>query len=197
MIRSTLTLISLAFLIAGCADPPTLIVKDPDTAFVTSYTIKNDTLYHGPYTKKDAAGILLEKGTYVEGQLHGMRELFHPDGQVKVRERYKNGMITDLYEYFYPNGQVELKGYYINGEMYGVWRKYYKDGSLLEEVTMSGNEENGPFTEFHPNGKLQAQGYYLHGPNEDGVLKLYDESGELYKTMLCDSGWCSTTWKKE
>ena len=35
------------------------------------------------------------------------------------------------------------------------------------------------------------------GPNEDGILKLYDESGTLYKTMLCDSGKCVTTWQKQ
>ncbi len=62
---------------------------------------------------------------------------------------------------------------------------------------MVNSEEMGPFTEYYANGKIQAEGTYLHGPNEDGQLKLFDESGELYKIMLCDSGKCITTWQKE
>lgn len=184
-------------ILCACGQPLTRTEMDPATHFETVYSINRDSLNHGPYTRKDSAGVLLESGTYQEGKLHGIRELFYPDGKVKVRERYHQGVITDLYEYFHPNGNTELTGYYVNGEMYGIWKKYYEDGKLLEEVTMSKNEELGPFTEYYPNGKLQAQGYYLHGPNEDGVLKLYDESGELYKTMLCDSGRCQTTWQKE
>lgn len=176
---------------------PSIVEHDDATGFIITYAIeKKNSLYHGPYTKTDSTGILLEKGSYDNGKLTGVRELYFPDGKVKVRERYKNGQIDDLYEYFHPNGQPELKGYYINGEMYGVWKKYLDDGSLFEEVTMSKNEEMGPFTEYYKDGRLQAEGYYLHGPNEDGLLKLYNESGELYKTMLCDSGRCYTTWQK-
>ena len=158
---------------------------------------KEDSLYHGPYVKTDSAGVLLERGIYSEGQLHGIREILFPDGTVKVRERYMNGQITDLYEFFFPNGQHELKGYYIEGAMYGPWKKYNDKGQLLEIVTMINNEEMGPFEEYNPDGSLAAQGTYLHGPNEDGLLKLFDESGELYKTMLCDSGRCVTSWEKE
>jgi antitoxin component YwqK of YwqJK toxin-antitoxin module len=81
--------------------------------------------------------------------------------------------------------------------MYGQWRKYTSSGELLEEVTMANNEEMGPFTEYHPNGTIQAEGTYLHGPYEEGTLKLYDESGQLQKEMLCKAGRCFTVWSKE
>jgi antitoxin component YwqK of YwqJK toxin-antitoxin module len=81
--------------------------------------------------------------------------------------------------------------------MYGLWRKYNTEGQLLEEVTMIDNEEMGPFKEYHPNGRIQAEGMYLHGPNEDGQLKLYDESGQLHKEMFCYFGTCYTVWQKE
>ena len=197
MKKTFFPLLSGALLLTACAKPPAKEIVDPDTFFRTTYMLsQTDSVYHGMYTKTDSAGTLLEKGNYTGGQLNGIRELYYPDGKVKVRERYKNGQMTDLYEYFHPNGKHELKGYYINGEMYGVWRKFSASGALIEEVTMSANEEMGPFSEFHENGKLLAEGYYLHGPNEDGLLKLYDEEGVLYKTMLCDSGICRTTWEK-
>lgn len=182
----------------GCEKALYKTEVDPYTGFKSEYSIrKEDGVIHGPYTKTDSTQVLLEKGTYTNGQLHGIRELFFANGQVKIRERYNNGKITDLYEYFFPNGQHELKGYYLNGSMYGPWLKYNDKGQLLERVTMVDNEEMGPFIEYADNGKIHAEGAYLHGPNEDGILKLFDESGDLYKTMLCDSGRCVTTWEKK
>ena len=189
----------LVTIFIGCGERiSTKVEVDPDTGFKTSYTVNpKDQSYHGPYTKIDSLGILLEKGNYENGQLNGIRELFFPDGKVKVRERYTNGRISDLYEYFFPNGNLELQGQYINGAMNGIGKKYNEDGKLIEEVMMVQNEEMGPFTEYYPDGTVQTKGTYLHGPNEDGVLNLYDESGQLYKTMQCDSGICVTTWEKK
>jgi len=187
-----------AFFLSCHTGQSTKEVIDPDLGYKTNYTINSkDQSYDGPYTKVDSAGVLLEKGNYDSGKLEGIRELFFPDGKVKVRERYRKGQIADLYEYYFPNGQLQLQGQYIDGAMYGIWRKYNEDGKLLEEVMMVQNEELGPFTEYYPDGTLQTQGTYLHGPNEDGLLNLYDESGQLYKTMVCDSGICITTWEKK
>ena len=182
---------------AGCNKPLSKVETDPVTGYKTILTVKDDSIFHGPYTKSDSTGTLLERGHYHNGELHGIREILYPDGKVKVRERYSHGQIADLYEYYHPNGRHELKGYYIDGAMYGPWNKYDDEGNLVETVTMINNEEMGPFTEYYGNGKIQAEGMYLHGPNEDGQLKLFDESGELYKIMLCDSGTCITTWQKE
>lgn len=194
-----LFIISLTSCVFACKDrPATKTVVDPYSGFTTHYSvIKNDTTYHGPYTKSDSAGVLLERGIYKEGELHGIREILFPDGKVKIRERYVNGKIADLYEYYFPNGNLQLKGYYVDGAMYGPWKKYDDQGNLLEVVTMVNNEEYGPFVEYNAAGKIQAEGMYLHGPNEDGLLNLYDDDGELYKKMLCDSGVCITTWQKK
>jgi antitoxin component YwqK of YwqJK toxin-antitoxin module len=184
--------------LVGCTKDKTVIETDPDLGYITTFQVDPETgAHHGPYTKTDSAGTLLEKGMLNQGQPEGLRELYYPDGKVKVRERYKAGKLDDLYEYYYPEGKIELKGYYIDGAMYGRWVKYTRDGHLFEEVTMINNEEMGPFREYHPNGKIQAEGTYLHGPNEDGGLKLYDESGQLQKEMLCHNGRCYTLWEKE
>ena len=194
---SHLSLVILVLLTA-CQRSVTKVEIDPDVGYKTEFTNDKKTGKHdGPYTKRDTAGVLLEKGNLKLGVPHGIRELYYPNGQVKVRERYVDGRLDDLYEFFHPNGAIELKGYYVQGEMYGLWKKYTKEGQLIEEVLMIHNEENGPFTEYFPNGKIQAQGAYLHGPNEEGTLKLYDESGELYKTMLCKEGRCYTKWVRE
>ncbi len=188
----------IVLLLSGCQTHSKKQEIDPDTGYRMEYSLdKNSRLHDGPYIKKDSSGVLLEKGMLKEGVQVGIRELYYPDGKVKVRERYVNGKMDDLYEYFHPNGAVQLKGYYVQGEMYGLWRKYTPEGQLIDEVLMIANEENGPFTEYYPNGKIAAQGAYLHGANESGTLKLYNESGELYKTMQCYDGRCYTTWLKD
>ncbi len=185
-------------ILIGCQSKSTKEVVDPDIGYKTTYTLNSKTgAYDGPYTKTDSTGLLIERGTMKDGRQDQVRELYYPDGKVKIRERYVKGKMDDLYEYFHPNGAVELKGYYVDGEMYGWWSKYDPEGHLLEFVTMIRNEEYGPFTEYYPNGRLKAEGAYLHGPNEDGTLKLYDETGTLNKTMLCNAGRCYTTWQKE
>jgi antitoxin component YwqK of YwqJK toxin-antitoxin module len=187
----------ILFLFSGCSGHSRKVEIDPNTGFRTEYTTDTKSKLHdGPYIKRDSSGVLLEKGTLKQGVQEGIRELYFPDGKVNIRERYANGTMDDLYEFFHPNGVLQLKGYYIKGEMYGLWRKYSPEGKLMEKVLMIANEENGPFTEYYPDGKIAAEGAYLHGPNESGTLKLYNESGELYKTMQCYDGRCYTTWLK-
>lgn len=189
--------IFILVLFSSCQQHIRKVEIDPDTDYRTAYTTDKETKLHdGPYVRKDSSGALLEKGTLKQGVQVGIREIYFPDGKVKIRERYVNGRLDDLYEYFHPNGALQLKGYYIRGEMYGLWRKYTPEGKLIEEVLMMANEENGPFKEYYPDGTIQAEGAYLHGPNESGTLKLYNESGELYKTMQCYGGRCFTTWLK-
>jgi antitoxin component YwqK of YwqJK toxin-antitoxin module len=188
----------LLLALSACTKGKQVTEKDPELGFISTFTVDRKTEKNdGPYSKTDSLGVLMEKGFMKQGQQHGIRELYYPDGKVKIRERYKDGELDDLYEYFFPDGTLELKGYYIDGAMYGRWVKYTQDGKLLEEVTMIDNEEMGPFREYYPNGKIQAEGTYLHGPNEDGGLKLYDETGQLYKEMLCYNGRCYTRWQKE
>jgi len=188
----------LPLLLAGCSNGKSVVETDPDLGYKTTYLVDAKTgERNGPYTKTNADGVLLEKGLFQQGQQHGIRELYYPDGTLKIRERYKQGAMDDLYELNFPSGRHELIGYYIDGAMYGIWKKYTEDGHLLEEVTMINNEEMGPFKEYYPNGNIQAEGTYLHGPNEDGRLKLYEESGQLQKEMLCYAGRCYTVGDKK
>lgn len=185
--------------LCACSEPIVPYTEtDPDTGFTAVYGMHKKTgKYEGPYTRMDSTGVLLERGNYRNGALQGIRELYYPDGTVKVRERHEGGEMIGLYEYFYPDGKPELWGYYIDGAMYGLWRKYAPEGYLLEEVMFSQNEERGPFWEYHPDGTLKVEGTYLNGPEEEGRLNLYDPSGKLYKTMWCQHGRCYTTWERE
>ena len=107
------------------------------------------------------------------------------------------GQFTGEYRLYHDNGELKQKGTYRNNAMTGPWETYYDNGQLKERVQFEGNMENGPFIEYHRNGKLAAEGAYKEGDYEHGELKIYNENGELIRSMLCDNGRCQTTWSAE
>lgn len=168
------------------------------TGYVIKYTRRAfDYAREGEYTRSAPNGKLLEVAHYANDTLDGLRILFYETGDTQIVETYKNGNFEGVYKAFYPNGQLELLGQYAANAMDGEWKRYYDTGELMEVVTLRENMENGPFKEYYKNGNLKAEGNYKDGDNENGLLKLYDESGTLIRTMNCEMGVCRTIWKKE
>lgn len=157
----------------------------------------NDYAKEGMFVKFGASGKKMEEAHYANDTLDGLRILYSEKGDTQIVESYKKGAFDGEYRIFHENGKLKLLGIYENNIMIGKWKGYYDNGALKEEVTFVDNQENGPFIEYHPNGKLKAEGTYLNGDFEQGELKLYDESGKLYRRMECDKGICKTIWQAD
>jgi len=142
-------------------------------------------------------GKVQEESNYTNGILAGERKLYYDNGKLQAIERYEKGTFAGIYQAFYENDTLELEGQYIDGVMNGKWKRYYETGKIMEVVMFKDNEENGPFIEYYENGKTKAEGTYMNGDNEHGELKMYDETGELERTMNCLMGRCETVWQKE
>lgn len=142
-------------------------------------------------------GVLIEVAHYRSDTLDGQRIIFTATGDTSIIENYRTGIFQGPYRLYHDNGILKQEGSYVNNEMTGAWKTYYENGQLKEEVAFKANLENGPFIEYHENGKLAAEGAYIDGDYEHGELKIYDEQGELIRTMECDHGRCSTTWSAE
>jgi antitoxin component YwqK of YwqJK toxin-antitoxin module len=174
----------------------TVIIKDENGKIIEKYETSGDSIRSGLSEKFDSNGNLRSTETYLNGLLTGERTIYYPTGEKQIIEHYQLGDFDGLYQFFFQSGQLEFEGNYLKNEMIGDWKRYYTNGQLQEIVRFEGNEENGPFIEYYENGQLKAEGQYYHGDNEHGLLKLYDESGELYRKMECDSGKCHTIWKR-
>ncbi len=188
----------LALLLFACKQKGALetIENKDEAGYVERYTRrKSDFAKEGLYTRIDPQGKKVEEALYKNDTLDGWRILYYETGDTQVLESYKTGLFHGIYKVYFPEGGVKLLGQYADNEMTGLWKGYYENGSIKEEVTFEKSEENGPFVEYYPNGKLKAQGNYLNGDYEHGELKLYDEAGQLIKTMQCDKGICRTTWE--
>ena len=172
-------------------------VQDDNGNVIESYQVNDKEQKHGQFSGFDENGKLIETANYVNGKLEGERQLFKSTGELEIAETYKNDITEGLYRVYFSNGQVSFETEYTNGTLNGIGKSYYETGVLKEEVTFVNNEENGPFREYYSNGNMEWEGTYLNGDNEFGLLKNYDESGELVKKMQCDSlAICRTIWTK-
>ena len=191
-----LTNIFLFLLIISACGPTIIEEHDENGILIAAYEIRNNQK-HGRYTAFHPNGSNFEKATYINGEIHGIRLLYRETGELQTTETYERGIMQGMFEDYHLNGKIALTGMYVDNAMDGVWKKYNEKGEILEEVTFKNNEENGPFKEYHNNGSLAAEGAYLNGDNEHGLLKIYNEQGQLIKEMDCDNGICRTKWSKE
>lgn len=195
-IQLSFLILSLIF-IFSCKESNFITIMDEGGKMTEKYKINSDSLKHGPYSAY-VDGVLSEEANYENGKLHGIRTIFHANGKPEIVETYDNDRIVGTYKTFFDTGILSQEATYINGMMQGDLKTYYKGGELKEVVTMQNNEENGPFKEYYESGNLKWEGQFLNGDNEFGLLKNYNEEGELVKKMMCDSlGVCTTIWTSE
>ena len=189
----TASLLCTFILLGACKRTET--VESEASGLLEKYSVDKKTrVKKGPYQKFETDGTLVETATYVNDALDGVRTIYFASGEPEIVEKYEAGILAGPYLSYYDNNQLEIEGQYHAGVMEGEWHRYYRSGQLMETVQFENNEENGPFIEYHENGKLKAEGQYYHGDNEHGLLKLYDENGDLMRRMECDSGICHTVW---
>lgn len=191
-------------LVFSCKSKLETIETKDEYGYLIKYSRKKDDYgKQGLYTKFYPSGTLYEEANYVNDTLHGERKLYYKSGKLEILETYDHGKFISPYKRFYEDGQLQLNGFYEDNKGTGVWTRYYQNGKVKDSVTLVDNDENGPFTEYYENGNLKAEGTYKGTdedtgyPREHGLLKMYDESGELVKKMDCNLGRCKTIWTKE
>ncbi len=197
--KNTYLFLLLIFLFCACGtnNLEQVEVIEEDGSKLSYTRNKENFAKEGTLTRFAVDGSKLEKAEYKNDTLNGFRHLYYPNGNIQVSENYVNGAFEGVFQSFYENSKLQLEGNYVKNVMEGVWKGYYDSGELKEEVLFKNNNENGPFVEYHKNGKLKAKGNYLEGDNEDGLLELFNEEGEMVKKMQCKKGVCRTTWTKE
>ena len=159
------------------------------------YQYTGDSLKHGFYKRYSQGGILQEEANYVEGKLDGERIIYNSKGEKEVSEIYTLDVLNGPLREYHPNGKLKMTCTYTDNVLSGTVNVFYPSGKLKEEVQFENNVEEGPFKEFHENGNLMWEGTYRNGENEFGLLKEYNENGELIRKMMCDErAICTTTW---
>ena len=112
--------------------------------------------------------------------VNGIVEMFHPNGQSKVRGNHIDGKSDGLWKYFYENGQLNMRGNYIDGKQNGPFETFYENGELWERGNYRDGVENGLWEHFHENGQLSLK--------RDGLWEIFDPNGNLIETKTYRNG---------
>jgi antitoxin component YwqK of YwqJK toxin-antitoxin module len=177
-------------------DLETIEARDENGNLEKYERLKSNFAKQGAYEKRSPEGILLVQAQYKNDTLEGERRYFYKNGQVESIEHFVQGKYHGKYQKFFENGALQVEQMYQNGALNGWSIGYYRSGQIKEKVMLQDNEENGPFIEYYENGAIQAEGQYGLDANgdsaEQGVLKEYNESGQLIRVADCVDGRCIT-----
>lgn len=134
--------------------------------------------YHGSFTN-----ILKEYRYYVDGQIHGLNEVYYPNGQLKFRKLFNKGIVTDKYETFYENGS--LKSVYDKDENGTVCkiRGFAVDGTIIYE-----GKNNDSYVAYYPEtGNIRCRCYYDE-ESKSHIHEQYYMNGNLETRYMYKDG---------
>ena len=146
-------------------------------------------------------GILIDSGTFKNGERDGLTEQFYNDiGKLRVSANYKNGVLDGKFKAYYPNGNLQGEVIYKNGEMNGEykeynenksirlfgnyknnlqdgeWKSYLEDGTLESIINYKAGELHGIKEDYYKNGNVWTRQEFKNN-DLDGVYEVYYENG--------------------
>lgn len=125
------------------------------------------------------------KNKISEGKMVGkLREgqwiYYHENSTVPMtKENYKNDKLHGLRQVYFPNGKIAEEMNYKNGTRDGEYRKYTPTGIVLEESTYKNGKIHGKAIFRGADGKIVSEGPFVNGLKK-GMWKFY-ESGKLVR----------------
>lgn len=142
---------------------------------------KND-IRHGierEYSRADGARYLFKKTPWVEGEIHGVLKIFHPDGSIRTVVEYEKGVRVGEDRSYTSEGNLLEVVSYKDGAMHGNRILYFQDSEVKRRIIpYRDGMVCGVVKEFHPCGRVRRRLPYkndfLHGIQDE-----YDEEGNL------------------
>jgi antitoxin component YwqK of YwqJK toxin-antitoxin module len=148
-------------------------------------------------------GKVTYKGSYKEGDLHGIEYDYYPDGSIRVETNYVDGEEDGATTWYAPDGNVVLVMMYDEGILvsYGenaekqnkvdkpvVAIKYnYDNGKPKVDITLKYGSFDGEWKIYNKNGTIGESRQYKLG-NKNGVDTLYNKNGEILKIVPYKGG---------
>ena len=136
-----------------------------------------DGKQNGLFESWNQEGILIDHGTFKDGERDGQTVQYYPDsGNLRVKAQYKAGKLNGMVEQYYPSGKLQFKHNFVDNQLHGTALDYYENGVLKSKVNFELGVQNGPYQTFSESGK----------PLEEGSIQDGKRHGH-YKTYFPDS----------
>jgi antitoxin component YwqK of YwqJK toxin-antitoxin module len=132
--------------------------------------------YNGDFKETFEDGSTKGTGTFVNGQLEGLRVQYFPNGKISTKKEYKGAYPHGKAYEYYEDGILKQEGVFENNKEVGTWSLYYRNGNKKAVLTFESGVQNGPYFEYNEKGILTKQYYFKNGKAEYS-----DEFNELIK----------------
>lgn len=199
--KNSMILLALSMLILTACNKPELseisITDDNGKVLEKYFMDLNTKMKQGAYTTFYPDGTVSSVANYLNDTLEGQKLWYFENGKIEIEENFKKGNYHGVFKAYFEDGTILQEGAYEDNMPFGEWLSYYANGKLKERVTFANGYENGPFEEYSESGVISSRGVYNDGPKEEGLLELFDSSGDLVKKMQCKKGVCQTSWTRE
>lgn len=126
---------------------------------------------------------------YLRGKLVGNYSMYYPHGQVEMQvAREGRSLQEGVQTLYHPDGQVSMRNTWRNGLQEGEEQTYHQNGKLIESRTYrNGAPADGLVETFDENGKLRTRMTQVKGQTE-GELLLFYPDGTVESRSLYDNG---------
>lgn len=137
--------------------------------------------FNGDFKETFEDGETKGSGTFVKGQLEGLRVQYFPNGNKRTEKNYKDSYPHGTAKEFYEDGTLKQVGDFINNEESGIWIIYYPSENKHVESTFVDGVQQGKYIELSEKGDLIAQNFFRDGKAEysDEFTKLIDKASEM------------------
>jgi len=132
--------------------------------------------FNGDFKETFEDGKTKGTGTFVDGQLSGLRVQYFPNGKISTEKEYKGAYPHGKAKEYYVDGTLKQEGFFDNNKEVGTWTLYYPNGNKKAVLTFEAGVQNGPYFEYSDKGILTRQYYFRNGKAEYS-----DEFNELIK----------------
>lgn len=153
------------------------------TEFKDGYKNGNDLNYEVEYKSK--ISFLESINEYQNGQRHGKRLDFYPDGSAESSRSYVQGASDgDLFQW-YEDGTPEMWETFKAGKTNGFRMGFFRSGAIRFYIEFKAGKKHGKERFYFEDGRLEISQDYVDG-NCVTPYRLYDAAGQLIDEKSCD-----------
>ncbi len=109
-----------------------------------------------------------------DGTQHGPSVSYYETGEEMARARFVDGEMDGMYQAWHPNGQLAETGNYTRDRRDGVFVTRTPDGGSLTEESFRDGESNGPTKIWFANGQLMVEANYVNGVRHGAAVTFYE-----------------------
>lgn len=124
-------------------------------------------------------GLLQSEGLIEKHMYQGKWKFYRNDGEtIKQIVEYVNDTLHGIREDYWENGNLKSTVNIINGKHNGTSLHYYENGNLEERNNLKNGELHGSMVKYYENKNVESERKYWNGELIDSC-KSYYESGQL------------------